>query len=1007
MKITKPFGLRSTILTTAFLCSSFSSVFAAHNWTRTNPGGGGTLAMAGATANGNLLVASDLSGVYLSSDDGNHWKALGANSNLIATHTSALGFHTTNGNIFFVGTGNGLYKTSNGGVHFDRVLPNVQNPLPVEYIESIVVAKTNPNIVYVTQHKWDPVTPSSIYKSTDGGAHWQLVPGAGLPPNQHMVKLLVHPANANIVYALTGKSRWGCSAARLYQSNNGGANWTQLGANLGSILDMDVHPINTDIVFVSTFVANVCPTTLTEDYEYIGGNENSGEFYKITNGVNITQLSDKTGIISVGTSNPNIIRLVDILFPYDWNDNAGTWETINGGQTWTHTGLVSNWFTGYTDNQYYAYTPSFNGLSKTLTKDIFNSDRMYGVFGAGSSKTIDGGKHLNLSSTKKIATNQWLSTGVDNINGHALDISDSNRNVVYMGGYDIGFWHSNNHGLSWARTQPNYNQYSEYVWNIGDVPVDPQLAVKGEGANISTLLNDPAREGVVWVSFSKGQYSDETQNFISKTGLFKSTAYGDGLTLINTGLPTGNNSIRIYGLSLDINSPINNRTLYMTVKGDVYKSINDGVAWSKVLVNGGLKFTEVDKFNGDIVYAGGKNGLWRSTDAGANWNEVGIQEMRGNPAHSPARKDIVPTDSNIDWSTGSAVTTLYAWEGVFDIQTDPSVPNRLYVTVYGEGKGLYRSDFAGNTNTWTKLITDKFMRGVAIAPQNSNLIYATASESYFSGGSGNSLGIKYSTDAGSSWQDANDGMAWNYGGMIEVETGTNPKVWAWSAGTGVQHSLAELSPSVACNTAATVMNLPSNQWQQISLPCTLPSNAKTVQAVFGDDLSGTYGTHWVVFSYNPITNAYKDIGLKGNLAQGVGYWVIHLNGSTATLDLPVGSTQTTTTASAQCASSSKCYQISLASKSGLVQWNMAGHSFPNNVALNHYRVVTNSGLCVNGCTLDQAKNAGIVENRFWHYNGASYSIIQGNVPMNPWSGFWIAVLAGGDGLAPRLEIPIN
>ena len=81
------------------------------------------------------------------------------------------------------------------------------------------------------------------------------------------------------------------------------------------------------------------------------------------------------------------------------------------------------------------------------------------------------------------------------------------------------------------------------------------------------------------------------------------------------------------------------------------------------------------------------------------------------------------------------------------------------------------------------------MRGIAIAPQNSNLIYVTSSENYYSGGTGNSSGIQYSTDAGKHWFDANNGMAWNYGGMIEIETGKKPHVWAWSPGTGIQHSL--------------------------------------------------------------------------------------------------------------------------------------------------------------------------------------------------------------------------
>ncbi len=970
--------------------------------------------MAGATASGTILAASDLSGIYRSYDNGAHWDVLGANNGLQDTHISALGFHGTDGNTFFVGTGSGLYKTTNAGNTLALVLPNATNP-DVEYIESIAASQSSPNVVYATQHLWQS-TPSNIYKSTDGGTTWSIVAGIGLPANQHMIKLLVHPANASIVYVLTGKSRWGCSPARLYRSHNGGNNWTQIATTLPdqpsvlppnaaepaelSILDMDIDPTNTDIVFVSTFHANPCPTQVTEDYEYVGGSEYAGAFYKSTNsGASFSWLTDKTGIISVGTRDQTIIRLVDILYPYDWFDDAGTWESTDGGQNWAHTGFVSNWFTGHSNNQYFSYSVSFNGLSKTLTKDIFNSDRMYASFGQWVWATFDGGVHLNNISTQEVgaSSGRWLSTGMENINGHVLEVSDANSDVVYMGGYDIGFWYSIDHGASWKRTQPNYNIYHEYVWNIADVsdlPVDQALAVTGEGANISTLLSDPDREAVVWASFSRGQYSDVTEGIVSKTGLFKSTNYGENWQWSGNGLPTGAVSIRLYGLSVDNNSPVNNRRLYMTVKGDVYKSTDDGQNWLLVLANGGLKFTEVDKFDSDIVYAGGKNGLWRSLDEGNSWTPVTNPALKANPASLPVREDIVPTFGYTYLSSAVEITVL-PWEGVFDIQTDPNIPNRVYVTVLGAGKGLYRSDNAGAS--WTKLITNDHMRGVAISPRNSSVLYATGSESYHSGGSSNSLGIVYSTDEGASWQDANDGMAWDYGGMIEVENEVTPSVWAWSPGTGVQHSPVNL-----CETA---LNLAQNKWAQISLSCSLPAGSTTVQAVFGDDLSGTYDTDWMVYSYNSATNTYTNIGLNGILTQGTGYWIIQLNTNTARLDLPQGSTPILVTQSNQCASTSGCYSLPLATKPAAVQWNMLGHIFPYTIAFNRLRIVTNSGLCASGCTLDQAKSENIVENTFWYFDGLSYKLIQNNNNLVSWTGFWIATLAGANGLNPVLQIP--
>jgi hypothetical protein len=208
-----------------------------------------------------------------------------------------------------------------------------------------------------------------------------------------------------------------------------------------------------------------------------------------------------------------------------------------------------------------------------------------------------------------------------------------------------------------------------------------------------------------------------------------------------------------------------------------------------------------------------------------------------------------------------------------------------------------------------------------------------------------------------------------------------------------------------CDTAATVLSLPSGVWKQITLPCSPPVGQRSVQAVFADDLHGVYGTDWAVYAYDAAKNSYLDMDLNGVLKQGIGYWIIHHNGSVATLDLPTGSSQTALTHTTQCASTRGCYSIPLTAHKNEVQWNMLGYPFPNSVTLDQLRVVTNSGACANGCSLDQSKSEHIVENKLWSYQNPAYQVLEGNVPLISWTGFWIAVLKGGEGLDPVLEIP--
>jgi hypothetical protein len=102
------------ILPILLICITLT-LSAQHNWERSNPGGGGAIAMVGATANATVLAASDLSGVYKTNNNGISWEVLGSTQGLLETNINCFGFHPTDGNTFLMGTGIGVYKTVDGG----------------------------------------------------------------------------------------------------------------------------------------------------------------------------------------------------------------------------------------------------------------------------------------------------------------------------------------------------------------------------------------------------------------------------------------------------------------------------------------------------------------------------------------------------------------------------------------------------------------------------------------------------------------------------------------------------------------------------------------------------------------------------------------------------------------------------------------------------------------------------------------------------------------------------
>ena len=65
-----------------------------------------------------------------------------------------------------------------------------------------------------------------------------------------------------------------------------------------------------------------------------------GNFYRSIDEGNTWSLrSAETGAIIVKSNESNKIRRIDPRNTESWNTDSGTWESTNGGSTWTQTAL--------------------------------------------------------------------------------------------------------------------------------------------------------------------------------------------------------------------------------------------------------------------------------------------------------------------------------------------------------------------------------------------------------------------------------------------------------------------------------------------------------------------------------------------------------------------------------------------------------------------------------------------------------------------------------------------
>ena len=155
-------------------------------------------------------------GVFKSVDNGKNWEYLGLPE---SHHIGEIILHPTNENIAWVAVlghlyspnkERGVYKTINGGKSWTQTLAIDQNTGAVE----MDINLQNPDELYActwyrTRSAWD-FTPtgktSGIYKSTDGGNHWQLITekGSGFPTGDSVgrIGIAVFQKNPQILYAV-------------------------------------------------------------------------------------------------------------------------------------------------------------------------------------------------------------------------------------------------------------------------------------------------------------------------------------------------------------------------------------------------------------------------------------------------------------------------------------------------------------------------------------------------------------------------------------------------------------------------------------------------------------------------------------------------------------------------------------------------------------------------------------------------------------------------------------
>jgi len=202
-------------------------------------------------------------GVWESSDGGVTWKrVLDAKDTLGATD---LRIDPQNPNVIYSSLwGDAIYRSTDGGKKWKPIMNGLPDADYEGGLTRFAISVSHPSAaspaVLYAGFDWTDAAghhPSRVFKSTNGGDSWTMLPGGTTPDNvadycsgqcTYDNVIEADPTNPNVVFA-AGQFDYGIGSGGIYRSDDGGQTWKNLG--------WDQHPDFHAVVFNPANTAQV------------------------------------------------------------------------------------------------------------------------------------------------------------------------------------------------------------------------------------------------------------------------------------------------------------------------------------------------------------------------------------------------------------------------------------------------------------------------------------------------------------------------------------------------------------------------------------------------------------------------------------------------------------------------------------------------------------------------------------------------------------------------------
>ena len=651
------------------------------DWVRVGPGGGGStfLPTFSYSSIDYFFIKCDMTGVYLTRDGGNTYAQI---NNPSGSYSFA--FDPRDSETLYVGS-KALNKSSDGGKSWNIIFPAKDEVLDEVFIGDYA----DFNLV---------TTKNSLYNQTVNEKK-----GLSVETNNlDIYNIKVDPNDSKIIYFSSGSN--------FFYTTDAGVSWSSLEIN-GTIDYIYTNTTNAkEKVYLFTgsnvsivdknswqFTSSAFPVKMQPAFSLTGGTlkeDGSTIFYALHSNelpedsdiIRSTSfwVSKDFGATWVQNKNSVIINKNGVIPTYSAlsaaeNDAANVYIVTSSYQERKKDGEIAHWFGaikssdasinwewvwkgGGGSGEYGSRDGNdATNLSDAWVQKAFGEDfiKLLDVGVAPndgnvaivtdwyrSMKTKDGGETWASIYSTQQSDGSYISNGLDVTTTYGVHFDPHDSTHLAISYTDIGYHHSFNGGKSWLRS-------------VAGIPVDWQNTCYW-------MVFDPKISGKVWSvwsglhDFPRGKMTRNSKwNEHARGGVAVSVDGGKSWAPTTKGIGFDSPSTSIV---LDDNSPVGNRTLYVTAYGKgVFKSVDDGNTWE--LRNNGIAgslaaFELTIQEDGTLFlitsptpkHENGKNrrdvfmgAVYKSIDGAGSWQKLKI----GNDTNFPSGLTFDPKNPNI------------------------------------------------------------------------------------------------------------------------------------------------------------------------------------------------------------------------------------------------------------------------------------------------------------------------------------------------------------------------